>query len=63
MSAYLACLRDCALVTSRPQGRASLWSLRTTPELLDLLPAAERLLAATADAVALCPAHGEAANR
>ncbi|MGY1709982.1 ArsR/SmtB family transcription factor [Geodermatophilus sp. SYSU D00758] len=62
VSAHLACLRDCALVTSRPQGRASLWSLTTAPELLGVLAAAERLLAATGDAVALCPAHGEAAH-
>jgi ArsR family transcriptional regulator, cadmium/lead-responsive transcriptional repressor len=63
VSAHLACLRDCGLVTSRPQGRASMWSLATAPELLDVLAAAERLLAVTGDAVALCPTHGEAANR
>ncbi|RFU23148.1 ArsR/SmtB family transcription factor [Geodermatophilus marinus] len=63
VSAHLASLRDCGLVTSRPQGRASLWSLTTAPELLGVLAAAERLLAATGDAVALCPAHGEAATR
>jgi DNA-binding transcriptional ArsR family regulator len=63
VSAHLACLRDCGLVTSRPQGRASMWSLATGPELLDVLAAAERLLAVTGDAVALCPTYGEAANR
>lgn len=63
VSAHLACLRDCGLVTSRPQGRASLWSVTHTTELLDALAAAERLLAATGDAVALCPTYGEAANR
>ena len=63
VSAHLACLRDCGLVTSRPQGRASMWSLATAPELVDLLAAAERLLAATGDAVALCPTYGEAADR
>jgi DNA-binding transcriptional ArsR family regulator len=63
VSAHLACLRDCGLVASRPQGRASMWSLATAPELLDLLAAAERLLAVTGDAVALCPTYGEAANR
>jgi ArsR family transcriptional regulator, cadmium/lead-responsive transcriptional repressor len=63
VSAHLACLRDCGLITSRPQGRASMWSLSTAPELRDLLGAAERLLAATGDAVALCPTYGEAAHR
>ena len=63
VSAHLACLRDCGLVTSRPQGRASMWSLTHAAELLELLAAAERLLAATGDAVALCPAYGEDAVR
>jgi DNA-binding transcriptional ArsR family regulator len=59
VSAHLACLRDCGLVTSRPQGRASLWSLTTAPQLLELLAAAEKLLAVTGDSVVLCPAYGE----
>ncbi len=63
VSAHLACLRDCGLVTSRPQGRASMWSLCNPPDVLGVLAAAERLLAATGDAVALCPTYGEAANR
>ena len=63
VSAHLACLRDCGLVTSRPRGRASMWSLSTAPELLGVLAAAERLLAVTGDAVALCPAYGETAGR
>jgi DNA-binding transcriptional ArsR family regulator len=58
VSAHLACLRDCGLVTSRPQGRASMFSLAGGPELVELLAAAERLLAATGDAVQLCPRHG-----
>ena len=58
VSAHLACLRDCGLVTSRPQGRASVFSLAAAPELMDVLAAAERLLAATGDAVELCPRHG-----
>jgi ArsR family transcriptional regulator, cadmium/lead-responsive transcriptional repressor len=63
VSAHLACLRDCGLVSSRPQGRASLWSLTVRPEVLEVLAAAERLLAVTGDAVTLCPTYGEAANR
>lgn len=57
VSGHLACLRDCGLVAVRPEGRASLYSL-AHPELLDLLRVAERLLDATGDAVALCPAYG-----
>jgi len=62
VSAHLACLRDCGLVTSHPQGRASMFSL-AHPELFALLSAAEKLLAATGDAVVLCPTYGEGASR
>ena len=61
VSGHLACLRECGLVTSRPQGRASVYSL-ARPELLDLLAAAETLLATTGDAVVLCPTSGEGAT-
>ncbi|MFF4572012.1 ArsR/SmtB family transcription factor [Streptomyces sp. NPDC001410] len=57
VSAHLSCLRDCGLITSRPQGRATLHAL-AHPELLDLLAAAEQLLAATGEAVDLCPTYG-----
>ncbi|MCC9311587.1 metalloregulator ArsR/SmtB family transcription factor [Kitasatospora sp. RB6PN24] len=57
VSKHLACLRECGLVDSRPVGRASVFTL-TQPALIDLLRAAETLLAATGDAVALCPAYG-----
>lgn len=63
VSAHLACLRGCGLVTSRPQGRSSLWSLTADAQLLDVLAAAERLLASTGDAVTLCPTYGEASTR
>lgn len=59
-SAHLACLRDCQLVVSRPQGRQSFYSL-AQPELLDLLAVAERLLDSTGEAVALCPVYGTSA--
>lgn len=58
VSKHLACLRDCGLVASRPQGRATLWSLTQPSEVLALLGAAERLLALTGDAVTLCPTYG-----
>lgn len=57
VSTHLACLRDCGLVAGRPQGRQVFYRL-ARPELLSLLAAAERLLAATGSAVALCPAYG-----
>lgn len=61
VSGHLACLRDCGLVTSRAQGRASFFSL-ALPELMDLFAAAEKVLAATGDAVALCPVYGTQAR-
>jgi ArsR family transcriptional regulator len=57
VSAHVACLRDCGLVVGRPEGRQVFYAL-TRPELLDLLASAERLLAATGNAVALCPRYG-----
>ncbi|RPF28295.1 ArsR/SmtB family transcription factor [Georgenia muralis] len=62
VSAHLACLRDCGLVTSRPEGRASMFSLTTAPELLAVLAAAEQLLASTGYAVELCPNYGVGAT-
>ncbi len=53
-SAHLACLRDCGLVSVRTVGRSSMYSLAVETELMGLLGAAERLLAATGDAVTLC---------
>lgn len=58
VSAHLLCLRECGLVTSRPQGRASMFSLTCAPELSALLAAAERLLSRTGDAVELCSTFG-----
>jgi ArsR family transcriptional regulator, cadmium/lead-responsive transcriptional repressor len=57
VSAHLACLAECGLVTSRPLGRQSFYRL-AQPALLEVLAAAERLLDATGNAVALCPQVG-----
>lgn len=57
VSAHVACLRDCQLVSGRPEGRQVFYSLART-ELLDVLAAAEVVLAATGSAVALCPNYG-----
>ena len=61
VSKHLACLRDCALVTVRAEGRASVYSLArpAEPSLPVLLAAAEDLLAATGSKVALCPNYGQ----
>ena len=57
VSKHLACLRDCGLVTSEPSGRASVFRL-AQPALADMLTAAETILDATGNAVALCPEYG-----
>ena len=59
VSKHLACLLDCGIVTVRPQGRASVYALAHPAATLDLLAAAETLLALTGDAVVLCPRYGE----
>ena len=57
VSAHVACLRDCGLVTGRTEGRQTFYAL-ARPELLELLATAETLLAATGAQVALCPTYG-----
>jgi DNA-binding transcriptional ArsR family regulator len=59
VSAHVASLRDCGLIEGRAVGRQSLYRL-ARPELLTVLAAAEHLLAATGNAVDLCPVHGTA---
>ena len=58
VSKHLACLVDCGIAQVRPQGRASLYSLTHPEATVELLAAAERLLALTGDAVTLCPRYG-----
>lgn len=60
VSKHLACLLDCGIVTVRAQGRASVYSLAHPAATLELLSAAETMLALTGDAVALCPTYGAA---
>lgn len=61
VSGHLACLRDCALVSVRAEGRASVYSLAppALPALPALLAAAGGLLAATGKSVAPCPDYGQ----
>lgn len=58
VSKHLACLRDCGLVTARPEGRATVYSLNHAEALMGLWSAAEQLLALTGDAVTLCATYG-----
>jgi DNA-binding transcriptional ArsR family regulator len=62
VSKHLACLLDCGIVTVRAHGRASVYALAHPDATMDLLAAAEKLLAATGDAVTLCPRFGEQAT-
>jgi DNA-binding transcriptional ArsR family regulator len=48
VSQHLACLKDCGLVSSRPEGRASMWSLNHVDQLREVLATAEGLLGLTA---------------
>lgn len=57
VSGHLACLRDCGLIVGRAEGRQMFYSI-AHPQLMELLEAAERLLALTGDAVELCPNFG-----
>ena len=57
VSKHLACLRDCGLVDYRAEGRQSFYAL-TRPELMDLLAAAEGVLAATGAGPGLRPTAG-----
>ncbi|MBX3309368.1 MAG: winged helix-turn-helix transcriptional regulator [Cryobacterium sp.] len=62
VSEHVACLRDCGLVEGRIEGRQVFYAL-ARPELMDLLEAAEVLLAATGYKVDLCSVHGSQARR
>ncbi|NTW42311.1 MAG: winged helix-turn-helix transcriptional regulator [Cellulomonadaceae bacterium] len=57
VSQHLACLRACGLVTSRQEGRASVFSLAHVEAVLRVLAGAEELLGLTGEPVALCPTH------
>ena len=54
VSGHLACLKSCGLVSPRPEGRQVFYRI-SSPEVLDLLEAAERVLAVHGRRVKLCP--------
>lgn len=62
VSKHLACLKDCGLVSSRPEGRASVFSVTYPQATAALLQAAEELLTLTGYAATLCPTHGLASH-
>ena len=55
-SGHLACLKDCGLVTGRPEGRQVFYRI-SSPEVLELLSAAERVLGSHGRRVRLCPRY------
>jgi DNA-binding transcriptional ArsR family regulator len=63
VSKHCACLLGCGVLQVRTQGRSSVYSLAHPEATMQLLAAAETLLALTGDAVVLCPNHGAGANR
>jgi len=61
VSEHVGCLRECGLVIARSEGRQNFYSV-STPEVIDVLEAAERLLAATGYKVDLCKTYGRDAR-
>jgi DNA-binding transcriptional ArsR family regulator len=53
VSKHLACLRDCGLIRSRSEGRASWFSLEDPDRLRSLLAVAEAMLAASGVALSV----------
>ena len=53
VSGHLRCLKECGLVTDRPQGRQVFYRI-ARDEVVDVLRAAEALLAVTGHAIELC---------
>lgn len=56
VSGHLACLKECGLISARPEGRQVFYDL-AVPELVDLLRAADSVLASTGEAIELCPRY------
>lgn len=54
VSGHLACLRECGLVIDRPAERRQVFYRLSGPEVVELLGAAERLLAVDGPAIELC---------
>ena len=61
VSKHLACLRDCGLVRSDRSGRFVIYQL-ASPEVCNVLCAAETVLEQSGDAIAACPNYREEAQ-
>jgi DNA-binding transcriptional ArsR family regulator len=61
VSEHVGCLRECGLVVARSEGRQNFYSV-STPEVIDVLEAAERLLSTTGYKVDLCETYGRDAR-
>lgn len=59
VSKHLACLRDCGLVTVRPQGRSSWFSLAAPDLLADLLAATDAFVGGAGIAASLRTHHDD----
>lgn len=57
ISGHLACLKDCGLVTDRPEGRQTFYAI-ANKEVRGMLRAAEKLLAVNGTKVEMCPRYG-----
>ena len=57
ISGHLACLKDCGLVTDRPDGRQTFYGI-ANKEVVGVLRAAEKLLAVNGHAIEMCPRYG-----
>ena len=53
VSEHVGCLRECGLVIARSEGRQNFYSV-SSPGVIDILEAAERLLATSGYKVDLC---------
>lgn len=57
ISGHLACLKDCGLVSDRPEGRQTYYGI-ASKEVVGVLRAAEKLLAVNGTAIEMCPRYG-----
>jgi ArsR family transcriptional regulator, cadmium/lead-responsive transcriptional repressor len=54
ISGHVACLKDCGLVSDRPEGRQVFYRI-SGPEVVAALRSAEKLLAVSGQRIELCP--------
>lgn len=57
VSGHVACLKDCGLVTDRPDGRQTFYAIANR-EVVGILRAAEKLLAVNGHAIEMCGRYG-----